>query len=260
MKNKWNKTYKIVTIVITVISILMGIAFLVQTLRIYAAKNDPLYSRDIVGNHLLQILFVIILWIIAVIAGVVFAFLSHPNDSKLVKTTNIIKLHNLMKLLPELDETDENGQALKKELFKRKIAWYICLALLAVCLLMSSLYLFNVKHFEYNGNPTEQIKNMVLHVLPWIIGGLVVLSIGTIYEEFCAKRAIPYAKSLLSQNGKIEKKVMVESKKKSLALNITRGVIVVAAITLIIVGALTGGADGVLQKAINICTECIGLG
>lgn len=257
---KWNKTYKIVTIVITVISILMGIAFLVQTLRIYTAKNDPIYSRELVGNHLLQILFVIILWIIAVIVGVVFAFLSHPNETKLIKTTHITKLNNIMKLLPQLDETNEAGQVLKKELLKRKIAWYICLVLLVVCLLMSSLYLFNVKHFEYNGNPTKQIIDMVIHILPWIIGGLVVLCIGTIYEEFCAKRAIPYAKSLLSQKGKKEKKVVVESKKKLLILNITRGVILVAAITLIIVGALTGGADGVLQKAINICTECIGLG
>ncbi|MBR0367262.1 MAG: thioredoxin [Clostridia bacterium] len=36
--------------------------------------------------------------------------------------------------------------------------------------------------------------------------------------------------------------------------------LIVAAIVLIIVGAFNGSARDVLYKAINICTECVGLG
>ena len=43
-------------------------------------------------------------------------------------------------------------------------------------------------------------------------------------------------------------------------LNITRGILIVASIVMIIVGINNGGTEDVLQKAINICTECIGLG
>ncbi|MBQ4066050.1 MAG: thioredoxin [Clostridia bacterium] len=36
--------------------------------------------------------------------------------------------------------------------------------------------------------------------------------------------------------------------------------ILVLAVALIVVGALSDGASAVLTKAVNICTECIGLG
>ena len=37
-------------------------------------------------------------------------------------------------------------------------------------------------------------------------------------------------------------------------------VLVVIALTLLLVGLFTGGVADVITKAINICTECIGLG
>lgn len=39
-----------------------------------------------------------------------------------------------------------------------------------------------------------------------------------------------------------------------------QAVLLVVAVALIIIGALNGGARDALYKAINICTECIGLG
>lgn len=260
MKNKWNKPYQIVMIVISVITGVMGIAFLVQTLRIYSAKGNPMYSRELVGEYLLQILAVLIIWVIAVIVGIVFSYLNHNNKKEFVKTTNIVKLNTLASLLPSSLKEGQATDSYLKECKKRKIAWYIVLGILLVCLIMGSLYLFNVKHFIYDGNPTEQIKKMVVHLLPWLIISFGSLIGMVIYEEWNAKKCIPLVKDLLNENGKQKPTPFVQSKRKNLILNITRGALVVCAITLIIVGALTGGADGVLQKAINICTECIGLG
>ena len=39
-----------------------------------------------------------------------------------------------------------------------------------------------------------------------------------------------------------------------------RIVLFACAISMIVLGALNGGMNDVLVKAINICTECIGLG
>jgi hypothetical protein len=44
------------------------------------------------------------------------------------------------------------------------------------------------------------------------------------------------------------------------ALNIFRVVFLIAAVAFIIAGVFNGGASAVLSKAINICTECVGLG
>ena len=43
-------------------------------------------------------------------------------------------------------------------------------------------------------------------------------------------------------------------------INWVRGAILAIAAALIVAGALNGGMRDVLVKAINICTECIGLG
>ncbi len=42
--------------------------------------------------------------------------------------------------------------------------------------------------------------------------------------------------------------------------NIVRGVVIGTAVVLILLGIVNGGLWDVLVKAINICTECIGLG
>lgn len=52
----------------------------------------------------------------------------------------------------------------------------------------------------------------------------------------------------------------IPDKTNKILLLVTRIAVGVIAITFIIVGACNGGANDVLIKAINICTECIGLG
>ena len=47
---------------------------------------------------------------------------------------------------------------------------------------------------------------------------------------------------------------------KQKIINIARLAIIVLSIAFIIHGTYNGGASDVYQKAINICTECIGLG
>ena len=44
------------------------------------------------------------------------------------------------------------------------------------------------------------------------------------------------------------------------AKNILRGVIIAASVALIALGIMNGGMADVLDKAVKICTECIGLG
>ena len=55
-------------------------------------------------------------------------------------------------------------------------------------------------------------------------------------------------------------KPYIPQKAEVITLWAARGVVLVAAITFIVVGIVNGGANDVFIKAINICTECIGLG
>ncbi len=60
-----------------------------------------------------------------------------------------------------------------------------------------------------------------------------------------------------SRAGESDCRPLPENKKISLCLRVA---LLTAAVLLIIAGILNGSALDVLVKAINICTECIGLG
>ena len=51
-----------------------------------------------------------------------------------------------------------------------------------------------------------------------------------------------------------------ETNASAKTMNISRSVIIAVAVVCIVYGFVNGGTIDVLAKAINICTECIGLG
>ena len=65
--------------------------------------------------------------------------------------------------------------------------------------------------------------------------------------------------SVIKNEGKKEYKYVV-NKKLELVKLIVQLSLITFSIVLIVVGVINGGASDTLQKAINICTECIGLG
>ena len=129
---------------------------------------------------------------------------------------------------------------------------------------MGLCYLLNVKHFDTNVigenvSVTNQIVDMTFYLLPWVIISFASFIIFTILEEISAKNSIELIKLVIKTDGKKVTEYQ-EDKRKKLAINIARGVIITIAVIFIIVGINNGGAKDVLRKAINICTECIGLG
>ena len=52
----------------------------------------------------------------------------------------------------------------------------------------------------------------------------------------------------------------IRPKKNEKAINIIKYSILVAAVIMVIVGGVIGGANDVFLKAAKICSECIGLG
>ena len=70
MKNK-KLLDKIFLIIVSILTILMGLIFIIQVLRIYYG-NDKTFTREICSEFLLQMLPVIILWVITVVVSFVY--------------------------------------------------------------------------------------------------------------------------------------------------------------------------------------------
>jgi hypothetical protein len=85
----------------------------------------------------------------------------------------------------------------------------------------------------------------------------VLLFVLSIIENKSAEREIEWTKVALSQGEKSDKKVAKTNKNN---LKIARFVLLGVACILVVIGLTQDGFYDVLQKAIRICTECIGLG
>lgn len=254
MKNK--NLNKLFLILMCIQTILLAILFIVQLLRIYYGGQEPMYSREICGEYLLQILPAMIIWVVLIVISGIYFNINKPEKEKKSKIFNSTKLNNLLMIVNDPKSDLENYNSYKKYLLRRKIAWIINIVILVISSVMGILYIANTKHFELE-NPTNSIKAMTIHLLPWAIISLISFIACTIYDEYICKVLINHVKVMISSGGKKVKNINLENKK---AIWIARGIILSVSIVFIIVGVINGGAQAILEKAINICTECIGLG
>lgn len=252
---------KLFLIIVSVQTFLMGLLFIIQICRIYFGADDKPYSREICGKYLGQILVVIIIWILLIIASGIYFTITSKEKKIFSKTSNLTKLKVLLLNAP--DFTNENltneYELIKKEEKKRLIYNIVNIVIVVLCSIMGLCYLLNVKHFESTGNVTNQVIDMTFYLLPWVIIAFTSFITFTILSEISAKNSIELIKLVIKADGKKITKYH-EDKRKKLAINIARGVIITISVIFIIVGITNGGAKDVLRKAINICTECIGLG
>ena len=257
-KNK--KISKILLLLVSIQTIIMGILFIVQILRIYFL-NNKVFTSEICLRYILQILPVIIIWIILIVLSYIYFKKSNSKDNDKSKLTKmgVLKLYDYMCPKQNGDELDELYASLKKENKKRNIALIINIVIIMICSLMGLMYLLNVKHFDSQGDLTLQAIQMTIHLIPWVIISFISSIIYLIYIEKSASVSIDVIKTIISLKGKNIVNYDMPNKKNTKLL-VVRLAIIGVALCLIIHGIINGGASDVLQKAVNICTECIGLG
>lgn len=246
---------KILKISVSVVSVLMGLCFLVQVLRIYFGEKT--FTREIVSNYILQIIAVMIIWVILVICLQITLRKEVVNDK--VKTS----YYHTYKLLSSRIDSNalNNNIEIKKYRKIHKIILISSLVIFGIMGLLTCLYVCNPNNFIYKDgvNITTQIVQMVIHCIPWLIISFIVGLASSYVNDYYYGKMVSVCKVLLKDNKK-ERLTLELNKKKKIILYSVQACIIVLAVVFIIVGAIDGGYEGAHQKAINICTECIGLG
>lgn len=143
----------------------------------------------------------------------------------------------------------------------KKAGW----AVFFLCMIPVFIYLVNPAHFDQASHDGLEhvIGSMVLHILPWIVLGFGILISSTIQQERCMKRE--YEAALLKikeekDNGIKSVPVMKKTNESDVRLKYIRLAVFAVAVICIIAGIANGNMHAVMVKAINICTECVGLG
>ena len=146
-----------------------------------------------------------------------------------------------------------SGAISRAEERKRRVVSVACAVVCTLCAAVVAAYFADLGHFasrELEGVVGAMLRN----VLPWVALTLAALLIAAYLVGKSLTRELAAAKDAPRRSPEPP-----AAPKRALRL-IGRAALYVAAILLIIAGVTNGGMHDVLVKAINICTECIGLG
>lgn len=161
-------------------------------------------------------------------------------------------------LLMRAEKTD----AMRGEERRRRMARGVCAGICAVCSVMAARYLANPAHFA-SRELESVIGRMLWHIAPWIFAGFACAILCECVRGRSFRREIELA--VRSPERASFKNAQTDSgasreKRARLAKTAARAAMFALAVALLALGAANGGMRDVLVKAINICTECIGLG
>lgn len=262
---KNNLIDKIYKISFSVFTIILGLLFILFTFTIYfkgkeMIVNNPtyqIYTKEIVSKYLSYLIVPLILWILLIIGGFI---ISHffPVNKKRIKADEIETYYKLKDRVPfDNDNYTELISLIKKERKLRNILFLIISVIGILCMIFPARYLFNFNNFtNVNLSMKEEAIKMAFNVFPWIIGVFFLFAMYLIFFSLSIKKETEFIKEILKtyktkENKKINNNVLF--------INITRVCILVIGIIFVFLGIFNGGVQDVLVKAINICTECIGL-
>ena len=257
-------------IALALFTVVVGALFIAQAADIYFGGAE--YSRALVIERCSQIAVPFWLWVAAVAAGGILELAAPAPRAKLRVHPGSRKLLDRLTRSAAEKEDDPAWRSAAAALAKeRRIRMAVRLSCLAVCLICAGVgaaFLLNIP--AYPSDPNEAVLGLVRSALPCVAVAFLACCACSFYDEIAAKRMLPYAKALLATGGRATTKGLpahgrfftgaLAIARSPQALWAVRGAVLAAAVALIAAGVANGGMHDVFVKAINICTECIGLG
>lgn len=203
---------------------------------------SDIYSREIVAERFGKIAWAIWLWLALLAAALIFRVrvqtpaLRAPNEALLEA------------LLRRTEKTDAIRNAEKKRLAARAA----CAAICAVCAACIAAYFLAPGHFA-SRDLEAVMAQMLRRVAPWALAALAAIFC---FERIDAKLVLRE----IEQARLAPRRQAEQPARRAFPVSAVRGALLASAAALIALGVLNGGMRDTLVKAIQICTECIGLG
>lgn len=246
---------RIYGIVLSAALVFTGICLMVQCCRIYFT-GDGTYSPEIVAAHFSPIAIPVYLCLLLIAAGFVLELILPKGSKKQPVEKNYDLILEKLHAKTDLAACDESlRSAVAKEQTARKRHKIVSIALLLTCSL-------SFLGFALDGNnfPQREITESLIRAM-YLLVPCCCIPFG--YAVFAAnhrKASILREIELLKSAGANRTPVLGKTKDYDKVTTASRWVILAVAVGILVYGYLAGGTADVLTKAINICTECVGLG
>lgn len=235
------------------IIVAVGIALIISCLNIYNSGPHP-YSVESITAQFTNIA-LLVYFCIALILGGFVLHLALPCESARPKAIrDTLAALNKLKAKGNTPNPQDVKCIDKEHRFRKNLR--IATALCFVALLVyPAIYFSNASHFSIANLSDDIIKAVLIVMIPAAVG-LLLCFVCTIFEEKSLQRELEIYK-----NGtKAESTPAETAVKPKNWLPVVRCVVLVLAVCFIVLGITNGGMKDVLDKAVAICTECIGLG
>lgn len=254
-KESTMRLHRIYNVLFSIVIIIAGICLIIGVLTIYNSGDQP-FSRESVAATFSTIAFPVYLTLVMAVISFVWEIISPSDKEKTPKAKDYPAMLETLYNKKDFSAGENSLQEEIRSLWKnRKMHTTIRTIILVVCSAVFLFYALNSANFHQSEINSSMINAMKVLVPCSLISFAYALFVA-IHNEKSIQKEIELAKKLPAVSNEAENEIVTEEKR----LSPYRNAILTAAIILVVYGFLNGGTIDVLAKAINICTECIGLG
>ena len=252
----WKKAYRLILAALLVALTVLLSAAAVRIWREGTARKvenplEAVYTPEKVAEVLLRISPLLMVTAVMAAAGLALGI----RDEKSPRPVSSPEAErNLL-----VSRLEQPGKEIRKERKRQRTIRWISWTAFALCMVPILLYCADRGHFPEN-DLEGMIAALALHTFPWAAAGLLCLLTGTLLEEKSMRREAGAARAQLKAEKGAHREPAAAGEPAGRGTGAVRTLLLLAAGVLIVLGVLNGSLNDVLMKAINICTECIGLG
>lgn len=256
-KDLIKRIHQIYSIALSIVIVISGICFMAACLGIYRSGDQP-YSREAVATAFAPISFPVYLCLAMVVIGFLLDFFlpEAQRKPKIQKQYAVIlkRLHGKT----DLNQCEASLRTrIEAQQKKRRLHRILSGILLVIGSVIFLAYALNSSHFHQS-----QINDSMIRAMYWLVPCMTIPFAYAVFSAFYSTASIQKEIELLKQTGAAGKAAPKEetAQHSPKTVNAVRCVILCLAVAVLVYGFCTGGTADVLTKAINICTECVGLG
>ena len=246
------------SIVLSVMLVVAGICLCIACVGIYLSGDKPPFSPEAVADAFAGIAIPVYLCLALVILGFVLdGFLPDKKKKPSLQKQYagiLARLYEKADMRYAAPNQQATISALQKE---RKLYKAITLVLLAASTVVFLAYSLNIQNFHKTEINGSMVKAMSVFV-PCLGVPFLWAIVGAYLERKSIIAEIAIVKQIVS-SGATSSEITPKKTSRAFPLILRYGILA-AGIAFVICGLLNGGTQDVLTKAINICTECVGLG
>lgn len=245
------RIHQIYSILLSAVTVAAGICLIAACISIYNMGDRP-FSPEAVAAAFSTIAVPVYLCLALILGGFILdGFFPAPKAKSIPQKqygATLAKLH---------EKADLQHEDIHKEQRSRKVHKYITLILLAVGSVIFLCYGMNSANFDTVDITGSMIKAMYV-LLPCMAIPFGYGIFAAFQNRASMMREIELAKRLIREGA--QSPAPSTAKKKAIPMMHLRWALLAVGIFLLVFGFMTGGTEDVLTKAVNICTECVGLG